>query len=449
QTSVFTSEDLYSAELQLLQSGQSDSAAAISQIGSVITNVGADANGVSADPTTTVTVSSVPHQIVFVDAGVYDYQSIVADLQTFGSAGPVDVQILESDRDGIQQISEFLALQTTPVDSIHFLTHGTSRAIRLGSTWLTQETLLLRTEAVSGWASSLTESADLMFYGCDVASTSAGRNLLQSLAALTGSDVAASTDATGSAALGGNWALEYEIGAVQTSVAVSTQLQQSWNGLMATFTVTNTNDSGAGSLRQAITDANALGGTDTITFNISTADTGYVDPTPGSPLSGDEYWSIALASALPAITEAAFLDGWTQQSWLQQPVIELNGASAGSGHGLYFDTGSGGSTLRGFAINRFSSSGVYVWTGATNITIAGNHIGTDVTGTLDLGNNSSGIVTSSNNTIIGGSTLVERNVIAGNNAYGIQIANGSSNHVIQGNLIGIGTGGQAIGNTVG
>jgi hypothetical protein len=38
---------------------------------------------------------------------------------------------------------------------------------------------------------------------------------------------------------------------------------------MATFTVTNTNDSGAGSLRQAVLDANAAAGADTIVFDAS------------------------------------------------------------------------------------------------------------------------------------------------------------------------------------
>src|SRR5438552_13328016 len=73
----------------------------------------------------------------------------------------------------------------------------------------------------------------------------------------------------------------------------------------ATFTVTNTNDSGAGSLRQAILDANEITGTDTITFNI-----------PGSGVH-----TISPLSALPTITGAVTIDGTTQPGFTGSPVI--------------------------------------------------------------------------------------------------------------------------------
>src|SRR5467141_4130270 len=64
----------------------------------------------------------------------------------------------------------------------------------------------------------------------------------------------------------------------------------------ATFPVINTNDSGAGSLRQAITDANTTAGADTITFNISGAGVHTITP----------------LTALPNITEAVTIDGYSQ-----------------------------------------------------------------------------------------------------------------------------------------
>src|SRR6185295_18755785 len=103
---------------------------------------------------------------------------------------------------------------------------------------------------------------------CDVAQGDAGRLFLQELSHLTGADVAASTDRTGSADLGGNWTLEFATGAIHTQLAPSMFEQLQWHGVLATFTVTSTNDAGAGSLRQAIIDANAAAGTDLIDFSI-------------------------------------------------------------------------------------------------------------------------------------------------------------------------------------
>ena len=84
------------------------------------------------------------------------------------------------------------------------------------------------------------------------------------------------------------------------------------------FVVTNTNDSGAGSLRQAILDANAAAGAETITFAI--------------PGSGRH--TITVASALPAITENTTIDGTSQSGFIGTPLIELTGGSSFAGLAL-------------------------------------------------------------------------------------------------------------------
>src|SRR6266702_5005840 len=141
----------------------------------------------------------------------------------------------------------------------------------------------------------------------------------------------------------------------------------------ATFIVANANDSGSGSFRQAIMDANALGGADTIIFQIS----------------GSAPFTITPLSALPGITSPAVIDGTTQPGYAGTPLIELNGTSAGGNAGLRLLAGN--STVRGLAINRFGADGIRIDGPGTNV-IKGNFIGTDTSGALARGNALNGIL---------------------------------------------------------
>jgi len=195
-------------------------------------------------------------------------------------------------------------------------------------------------------------------------------------------------------------------------------------GLRAvTFTVTSTNNSGAGSLRQAILDANATVGVDTIEFGITNAAR-----------------SILPTNALPAITDPVTIDGTTQPGFLNSPIVELNGQSAGSASGLILATNN--CVVRGLVINRFSLEGIVIL-GASNA-VEGCIIGLDVAGTTDRGNTRNGIlITNAPNNRIGGTNLVQRNLISGNNQSGVLIVGApASNNVVIGNWLGCDVTGQ-------
>jgi hypothetical protein len=193
----------------------------------------------------------------------------------------------------------------------------------------------------------------------------------------------------------------------------------------ATFVVTNTNNSGAGSLRQAAIDANASPGLDTITFQIGT---------------GPQ--TIRLTQRLPELTDPVVIDGATQPGYAGTPIVELNGSSATDGSGLILLGGD--STVRGLVIHSFGGSGIFTNTKGGN-RIEGCYIGTDVTGTLDRGNGGDGIYVPNSNNVIA------RNVISGNNGYGINVSrfcctgdeSPITNNVIQGNYVGVSAAGDA------
>ena len=169
----------------------------------------------------------------------------------------------------MDQISRALA-DRQDLDAVHFVTHGEDGAVKLGSTWLDSGNVDTYAGDIAGWQDALTPEADLLFYGCDLAAGNEGQALIGKLSSLTGADVAASDDLTGSARMGGDWVLEYSKGEIETRVATSPKAPQHWSGVLATFTVTNTNDSGAGSLREAITNANANAEADVINLPAGT-----------------------------------------------------------------------------------------------------------------------------------------------------------------------------------
>ena len=201
----------------------------------------------------------------------------------------------------------------------------------------------------------------------------------------------------------------------------------------ATFNVTNTNDSGAGSLRQAILDANAAGGADTIAFNIV----------------GSGVHTIAPATALPAITSPVTINGYSQggasanthdttQGLDTALKIEIDGAATGNGS-ICLDVAAADTTIKGLVIHG-CETGIRLQTAAANAVIEGNFLGTDPTGTTPFATSSGAhiAVVAPPNMRIGGTTPAARNLISGGHdkiSVGA-FAGGPDGFVIQGNLIG-------------
>ena len=190
--------------------------------------------------------------------------------------------------------------------------------------------------------------------------------------------------------------------------------------LLATFAVTSAADSGAGTMRDAILQANAASGLDAITFAL-----------PGSGVR-----TITPASALPDVTDPVSIDATTQAGYAGSPLVEINGAAAGATTaGLTLRAGA--SEVRGLAINRFSLYGIAA-TGDGNV-IAANYVGTNASGTLALGNSSGGVFLASRNNTVGGTSAANRNVISGNGGFGVQLADVGGlpgGNLVQGNFLG-------------
>jgi len=213
------------------------------------------------------------------------------------------------------------------------------------------------------------------------------------------------------------------------------------------LSVINTNDSGSGSLRQAILDANASAGPDTISFNITAS-------------SPDGHWTIQPLSSLPSLDGSDItLDGTTQPcsaNCPSGPKIILDGTQAGISHGITIT--SARNTIKGLVINNFKrvgppedsgGAGVYiVGQSATSNQVLGCYIGTNADGTVAAKNSDWGVLIDdgATNNVIGGTAAGAGNLIAGNGKNGyanvaIQQVKPNSTKIISGN--------QVIGNRIG
>ncbi|MEE4190416.1 MAG: DUF4347 domain-containing protein, partial [Halieaceae bacterium] len=169
-------------------------------------------------------------ELVFVDASIENYEELLAGLAADRDGSDFQVHVLDATRDGIEQISAVLAEQTG-VDAVHILSHGNDSGLQLGGSWLDSDSLAAHRDNLSGWASALDAEADILFYGCNLAASEQGTALLDSIADLTGADIAASDDLTGTADLGGDWDLEYQAGSIETVVALDAVALQ-WSGTL-------------------------------------------------------------------------------------------------------------------------------------------------------------------------------------------------------------------------
>lgn len=170
---------------------------------------------------------STATNLVFIDATLSDLEQITSSVSP-----DTEIVLLDPAEDGVTQISEALAGRSN-LDGIHIVSHGASGLLKLGSSMVTSDNLASYADQIAGWSSALSDEADILLYGCDVAAGDPGASFIQQLASLTGADVAASTDLTGNAALTGNWTLEAATGHIETSMALDLEALQHYGYTLA------------------------------------------------------------------------------------------------------------------------------------------------------------------------------------------------------------------------
>jgi hypothetical protein len=195
-----------------------------------------------------------------------------------------------------------------------------------------------------------------------------------------------------------------------------------------TYQVLNVNDSGPGSLRQAIINANNVAGLDKIYFNIPGAGPHVIFP----------------LTDLPALSDPAEVSGYKMQygakpataTTLASLGIVINGAMVSTG----LKVATRESTISGVVVNNVGGGtsggcdgvGICV-TGDDNV-ISGNYVGVNRAGTAAVPNTDAGIVIIGDGNRLGGTSVADRNVVSGNTYQGVEVT--GVDNLVQGNRIG-------------
>ena len=148
-------------------------------------------------------------EVAFIDQSIDHYEDFIKNI-----ASNIEIIFIEENQNGLELISNYLEDKSN-ISAIHILSHGNNGSITLGNSELSSDNIDLHANSLQSWSTSLALGADILIYGCNV-----GQNtqFVDAIANLTGADIAASDDLSGSAELGGNAELEIENGDIRVNL---------------------------------------------------------------------------------------------------------------------------------------------------------------------------------------------------------------------------------------
>ncbi|MCS6232747.1 tandem-95 repeat protein, partial [Shewanella baltica] len=174
-------------------------------------------------------------ELVIIDAAVPDKATFYR-----GVKPGVDIVEINSSQPGLPQLKQILASHKN-LTALHIVSHAAEGELHLGNSKVNAALLKQEIDTFSALKNALVDGADLLLYGCDLASGKSGEELLEIISSNTGLDVAASTNKTGSVDSGGDWDLEIQQGDIQSTLAFSPKALADFSGVLAPETYVDTN----------------------------------------------------------------------------------------------------------------------------------------------------------------------------------------------------------------
>ncbi|TAG41331.1 MAG: DUF4347 domain-containing protein, partial [Oscillatoriales cyanobacterium] len=137
-------------------------------------------------------------------------------------------------RDGVDRITRILA-NYSDLDSLQIVAHGQEARVQLGSVELCSDNLETYSHLLQQWGNSLSERGNILLLACRGAAGESGRAFVRRLSEITGREIAASTGLVGSAALGGDWELEFATGEIRARIALEQKVLEAYSGVLGTL----------------------------------------------------------------------------------------------------------------------------------------------------------------------------------------------------------------------
>ncbi|MCW6035928.1 CHAT domain-containing protein [Spirulina subsalsa FACHB-351] len=209
-------------------------------------------DGTESAPTVTIFPRSPQDSKIFtfIDATVKDYEQFL-----YGGIPGTTHIVVTPKESGMRKITDSL-IGITGINSLQIISEGNEGNFWLGQDFVSAENIEQYQEQMQQWGQSLAVGADILLWSCYTALGTQGDILLASIANATGADVAGSTNLTGNGQLGGDWVLEKQLGEINSTLGIDSQILENYQNTFLLYTVTNNNDNGAGSLREQINTAN-------------------------------------------------------------------------------------------------------------------------------------------------------------------------------------------------
>jgi hypothetical protein len=185
--------------------------------------------------------------IAFIDSRLDNWQLLFS-----GLAENSPVFVIDRTDNGIDKITQAIAEYTAEVgrlDAVHIFCHGSPGCLYLGDRSINLSNLEHYTPQLKQW-----QAAEILLYSCHVAAES-GRDFVNKISEITKANVAASVNLIGSKKYGGNWDLEFTTGEIKSANPLTPNVRENYRGVLGILTVTSLADSGAGSLREIINQA--------------------------------------------------------------------------------------------------------------------------------------------------------------------------------------------------
>ncbi len=418
-------------------------------------------------------VSFTPSQnLICIDAKVEDYKYLCQGV-LLGS----EVILLDSNQDGVEQITEHLRNRirrhpSSPIQTLHIVSHGSPGCLYLGNTQLTLDTLEQYSDQLQQWRGALTPDTEILLYGCDVAQAKTQKphphsNLtdqslfphsslspfIQKIQYLTGAKIAASSSKIGSQKFGGNWQLDVQTDKILSPLAFTESVQENYAGVLATFVVNSIEDSTEVpdddpttlTLREAIEQAKTNGEDDTIQFSelfntpqtIALTNQLNIDDDSGNSLTiiGPGANNLIIQGTGTGGVIEVRTDSSTDDPSLPPATVTISGITVQGGDRGIRHQGSAKLNIDSSTISNNIGNGI-----ESNSLL-------ELTNSRVENNGRDGISLRSNGNIIGG--IGTGNTIINNGFSGILISNEVSENIIVGNFVGVdpnGTPGPNLGN---